>query len=75
MLATSKLTSKFQATVPLPVRKALHLKAGDIVGFEIEGDEVRLRRATPLDLAFTQALEGTLSEWSSKEDDKAFKGL
>lgn len=75
MLQTSKLTSKFQATVPLPVRKALHLKAGDILGFEIEGDEVRLRRATPLDLAFTQALEGTLSEWSSKEDDKAFKGL
>jgi antitoxin PrlF len=75
MLQTSKLTSKFQATVPLPVRKALHLKAGDLVGFEIEGNEVRLRRATPLDLAFTQALEGTLSEWSSKEDDKAFKGL
>ena len=75
MLQTSKLTSKFQATVPLPVRKALHLKAGDILGFEIEGDEVRLRRATPLDLAFTQALEGTLSEWSSKEDDKAFKSL
>ena len=59
----------------MTVRKALHLKAGDILGFEIEGDEVRLRRATPLDLAFTQALEGTLSEWSSKEDDKAFKGL
>ena len=75
MLQTSKLTSKFQATVPLPVRKALHLKAGDILGFEIEGDEVRLRRATPLDLAFTQALEGTLSEWSSKEDEKAFKSL
>lgn len=75
MRQTSKLTSKFQATVPLPVRKALHLKAGDLVGFEIEGNEVRLRRATPLDLAFTQALEGTLSEWSSKEDDKAFKGL
>jgi antitoxin PrlF len=75
MRQTSKLTSKFQATVPLPVRKALHLKAGDLVGFEIEGNEVRLRRATPLDLAFTQALEGTLSVWSSKEDDKAFKGL
>lgn len=75
MLQTSKLTSKFQTTVPLPVRKALHLKAGDIVGFEIEGDVVRLRRTTPLDMAFTQALEGTLTEWSSKEDDKAFQGL
>ena len=75
MLHTSKLTSKFQATVPTPVRKALQLKAGDVVGFEIEGSEVRLRRATPLDLVFTEALEGTLSEWSSERDDKAFKDL
>ncbi len=75
MLHTSKLTSKFQATVPTPVRRALQLKAGDVVGFEVQGTEVRLRRATPLDLAFTQALEGTLGEWSSKEDDKAFKDL
>lgn len=75
MLHTSKVTSKFQATVPTPVRKALGLKAGDLIGFEIEGDEVRLRRATPLDLAFTQALEGTLTEWSSPEDDEAFKDL
>lgn len=75
MLQTSKLTTKFQATVPTSVRKVLQLKAGDLVGFEIDGNEVRLRRATPLDLAFAQALEGTLSEWSSKEDDQAFKDL
>ena len=75
MLPSSKLTSKFQTTVPLPVRKALNLKAGDMVGFEIEGNEVRLRRATPLDLAFSQALEATLSEWSSKADELAFKDL
>ncbi|WP_309683646.1 type II toxin-antitoxin system PrlF family antitoxin [Polaromonas sp.] len=75
MLQTSKLTTKFQTTVPTSVRKALQLKAGDMVGFEIDGNEVRLRRASPLDLAFTQALEGTLSEWSSPADDQAFKDL
>ncbi|HQS31091.1 MAG: AbrB family transcriptional regulator [Polaromonas sp. 39-63-203] len=75
MLQTSKLTTKFQTTVPTRVRKILQLKAGDMVGFEIDGNEVRLRRATPLDLAFTQALEGTLTEWSSKADDRAFKDL
>lgn len=61
--------------MPTPVRKALRLSAGDLVGFEVEGDQVRLRRATPLDLAFAQALEGTLAEWSSALDDEAFKGL
>lgn len=75
MLQTSKLTTKFQTTIPTSVRKVLQLKAGDMVGFEIDGDEVKLRRATPLDLAFTQALEGTLSEWSSQADDRAFKDL
>lgn len=75
MLQTSRLTTKYQATVPTSVRKLLQLKAGDLVGFEIEGNEVRLRRATPLDVAFTQALEGTLTEWSSEQDDQAFKDL
>lgn len=75
MLPTSKLTSKFQATVPTPVRAALRLKAGDLISFEVQGDQVRLRRASPLDVAFAQALEGTLTEWSSAEDDEAFKAL
>ena len=75
MLQTSKLTTKFQTTVSTSVRKVLQLRAGDMVGFEIDGNEVRLRRATPLDLAFTQALEGTLTEWSSKADDQVFKDL
>ncbi len=75
MLQTSKLTTKFQTTLPAPVRKALHLQAGDFVGFEITGNEVRLRRATPLDLAFNQALQGSLTEWHSAADDKAFKDL
>ena len=74
-MITSRLTSKFQATVPTPVRKALHLKAGDMIGFDIEGTRVTLRHVTPLDLAFVQALEATLGEWSSKEDEQAFKNL
>ncbi len=75
MLQTSKLTTKFQTTVPTQVRQVLQLKAGDLVGFEVIGNEVRLKRATPLDLAFAQALEGTLTEWSSPADDEAFKEL
>ena len=75
MLQTSKLTSKFQTTVPLAVRKVLNLKAGDLVGFEVIGDEIKLRRATPLDIAFAQALTGTLTEWSSAADDLAFADL
>ena len=75
MLQTAKLTSKFQTTVPLAVRKVLNLRAGDLVGFEVIGDEIKLRRATPLDVAFAQALTGTLTEWLSAADDVAFADL
>lgn len=60
--STSKLTSKYQATIPEPVRRVLHLQAGDAIAFDIEQDQIRLRKARPVDLAFAHALEGTLSE-------------
>ena len=47
----------------------------DLVGFEVIGDEIKLRRATPLDVAFAQALTGTLTEWLSAADDVAFADL
>ncbi len=75
LLATYKLTSKFRMTVPSRVRRVLGLEAGDLVAFEIEGTQVSLLRVDPLDLAFIQAMEGTLPEWSCEKDDRAFKDL
>lgn len=72
---SSKLTSKYQATIPEAVRKAMHLRAGDIVAFDIDGDKVSLRKATVVDMAFSKALEGTLDEWNSREDDEAYRDL
>lgn len=75
MQELSRLTSKFQATIPLAVRRALGLKQGDSVVFEIEDETVTLRRATVLDKEYAKALEGTLTEWLSKEDEEAYRGL
>ena len=73
--AVSKLTKKYQATVPKPVRKKLNLKAGDVIAFEIEDDIIRLRRARPIDIEFSNALVPTLSEWESQNDEEAYSGL
>ncbi len=73
--ATSKLTKKYQATIPEPVRRLLHLKAGDAVAFDIEDDDVHLRKARSVDLAFAQSLEETLSEWTSEADEEAYRDL
>jgi AbrB family looped-hinge helix DNA binding protein len=73
--ATSKLTKKYQATIPEPVRRVLQLEAGDAVAFDIEGDDVHLRKARRVDLAFARSLEGTLSEWVSPADEEAYRDL
>ena len=73
--ATSKLTKKYQATIPEPVRRLLQLEAGDASAFDIKGDDVHLRKARPVDLVFAQSLEGTLSEWASEADEEAYRDL
>ena len=72
---TSRLTGKFQATVPKAIREKLNLKAGDTLSFHVQGEEVILRRVTPLDLAYLESLETTLSEWNSENDDDAYNDL
>ncbi len=73
--AISKLTRKYQATIPAPVRNVLRLEAGDSIAFEIEEEQIRLRKARPMDLDFAGALEGTLDEWSQPEDEEAYRDL
>ena len=73
--ATSKLTKKYQATVPTVVRKLLKLNAGDVIAFEIENEKVKLRKARPIDIEFSSALVPTLSEWESEHDEEAYNDL
>ena len=74
-MAASRLTRKYQATIPAEVRRVLRLKQGDAVQFEIEGDRVRLSRQTAADRAYLRGLEATLSEWDSPYDDEAYRDL
>lgn len=74
-MSASRLTKKFQATIPTAVRKELGLKSGDIIHFELRDGEAILRKETPLDLAFLQAMEGQLTEWQSEADEEAYHAL
>lgn len=74
MLA-SKVTTKYQTTIPLEVREKLGIRQGDMVAFELENGVVRLRRVVPLDVEYAKALAGTLGEWSSENDEEAYRGL
>jgi antitoxin PrlF len=71
-MITSKLTSKAQTTIPLPVRNALHIGPGDDLAYAIEGERVILTKATkaPADDPFA-----AFGEWSTEADAKGYAGL
>jgi len=73
---SAKLTSKYQATIPKEIRKHLHLESGDQILYELLSDNtVIVRKTTLLDLDYLKALNSTLNEWESEEDERAYKNL
>jgi antitoxin PrlF len=73
-MAHSKITSKFQTTIPKDIRKHLNLKAGDLIAFNIENGSIVIQKIER-DPSYLKSLESTLSEWNSKEDDEHFADL
>ena len=75
MQTSSQLIHHNQAVIPYLVLEALKLRDGDSIVFEIDQAGVHLRKAPPIDKAFSEALQGTLSEWESAADDEAYADL
>ena len=71
----SRISSKGQVTLPKMVRDTIGVRSGDTVVYELAAGVVTLRRVTPLDVAFHQAVGATLDEWASPEDHEAFDDL
>ena len=71
----SRVSSKGQVTLPKKIREAIGVGPGDAVAYDVGKGVVTLRRLEPIDLAFHAALESTLAEWNSEEDDEAYGDL
>jgi antitoxin PrlF len=72
----SKVTSKFQATVPADVRAALGLSAGDTLAWAIRDGKVMVHRM-PSDLMGwdPETWLCFAEDWLSPEDEEAFRDL
>lgn len=46
-----------------------------MIAYEVQNGTVILRRAEPFDAAFHKALSATLDEWTTPEDEEAFRDL
>ena len=75
-MKNSKLTSKFQATIPQEIRALLGLRSGDVVIFEVTKDKrVELRKASTLDIEYLKSIASTLGEWNTANDEEDFNDL
>ena len=72
---TSKVTQKYQATIPQAVREKLAIEKGDRVIFDIEDEKVVLKKLSLLDWEYLDSVSATLSEWSSEADEEAYGDL
>ena len=72
---TSKVTQKYQATIPQAVRKKLGIEKGDHVTFEIQEEGVLIKKVSPVDWEYLESVSDTLSEWSSEADEEAYRSL
>lgn len=76
MIAVAKITAKGQTTIPRAIREALHVHSGDMIAWEVSREGVAsVRRIESLDVEYLHALEGTLCEWNSAEDEEAYRDL
>ena len=72
----SKITSKYQATIPKKIRETLELNSGDTIAFQItESGVVILQKSKSIDKVYLQELNDTMSEWNSEEDEQSYKHL
>ena len=74
-MLSSRISKSGRITLPRDVLQALRARPGDLVRFELDDGVVAIQRSDLIEHDFHEALAGTLAEWSSAEDDKAFADL
>lgn len=71
----SKIATRGQTTIPKRIREAANLHAGDVIAFETKDDHLVARKVTPGQDNYLMGLSEILNEWSSSEDEEAWRDL
>ena len=71
----ARLTARGQTTIPKRIRDAAGLRKGDVLAFDLVGDQLRVRKITKAPDAYLRAVQDTLQEWDSREDETAWRDL
>ncbi|MCY3547107.1 MAG: AbrB/MazE/SpoVT family DNA-binding domain-containing protein [Gemmatimonadetes bacterium] len=71
----SRITARGQTTIPKRIREAANLREGDVLAFDVRGDQLVVRRVTPGPDGYLHGLSNTMSEWIESEDEEAWRDL
>ena len=71
----SKVTARGQTTIPKKIRDEAGLTEGDMLAFEVAGNHLIVRKIVPTPDGYLHGISETLSEWSSPEDEEAWRDL
>jgi AbrB family looped-hinge helix DNA binding protein len=72
----ARVTAKGQATIPKRIRDAAHIREGDMLAFDLDSNNrITIKRIGSSADVELSALQETLSEWSSPQDEEAWRDL
>ncbi|MSP67937.1 MAG: AbrB/MazE/SpoVT family DNA-binding domain-containing protein [Alphaproteobacteria bacterium] len=62
-------------TIPKAIRRAAQLNEGDVIALEIASDHLIVRKVVTGSDKYSCAMQETLGEWTSPEDEEAWGDL
>lgn len=71
----SKITARGQTTIPKSIREAADLHEGDLIAFDLRGDDLVLRKVEFGSDRYLKGVSESMGEWSSPEDEEAWRDL
>jgi antitoxin PrlF len=76
IMELARVTAKGQATIPKRIREAANIREGDMLAFDLDSNNrITIKRIEPSINLELSALQGTLSEWNSPQDEEAWSDL
>lgn len=71
----SRITTRGRTTIPQRIRAAAGLRPRDLLAFELNGDELRIRKLRTRRDESRRPLGDWMHEWHSREDEIAWRDL
>ena len=74
-MKVGRISARGQTVIPKSIREAAGLYVGDTLAFETDGDQVVVRKVPEERADHARGLSETMSEWTSPEDEEAWRDL